>query len=243
MTSRGGHRSGTVERAAHDAAFPRVGDALILYLWRRPAFYLTRTAAGAGLSGSMMALLEALLCVLTFWLFWNADYWVGLLAGLVAGLFALAAMMLNRLGNAPRSFRYFAHAIELIAPPFWWWAWEHGLRSAGHPITPVYATMVLWVVVGGYVADQAIDGLSVQRFGGMSIHAWRPVDSYFRLVAAAPNVNLVILAASLLFARPDVGFEAVAWWTLISLIFHSVRFAQATESQARRERIVSWLHR
>ena len=131
--------------------------------------------------------------------------------------------------------------MELAPPAFWWWAWAHGLPAAGHPLAPVYATMVLWVVVGGYVSDLAIDGLSHQRFGGMSIHAWQPVDSYFRLVVAGRNANLAILAVSLLFGRPDTGLELVAWWTLIALIFHSVRFAQLTERQARRETIASWL--
>jgi hypothetical protein len=75
----------------------------------------------------------------------------------------------------------------------------------------------------------------------MEIHAWRPIDSKFRLASAGPNPNLVILAASLLFGRPDSGLVLVAWWTLISLIFHSVRLAQLTEQQARRHKIVSWL--
>jgi hypothetical protein len=45
----------------------------------------------------------------------------------------------------------------------------------------------------------------------------------------------------LLFGRPDSGLVLVAWWTLISLIFHAVRLAQLTEQQARRHKIVSWL--
>ena len=38
-----------VERAAYDAAYKGVTDALTLYMWRRPAFYLTRWAAGPAL--------------------------------------------------------------------------------------------------------------------------------------------------------------------------------------------------
>jgi hypothetical protein len=75
----------------------------------------------------------------------------------------------------------------------------------------------------------------------MEIHAWRPLDSRFRLVRAGRNPNLAILAASLLLRRPDSGLALVAWWTLISLIFHSVRLAQMTERQARRQAITSWL--
>jgi len=39
-----------VERAAYDASYKGVTDLLTLYLWRRPAFYLTRWAAQAGIS-------------------------------------------------------------------------------------------------------------------------------------------------------------------------------------------------
>jgi hypothetical protein len=52
---------------------------------------------------------------------------------------------------------------------------------------------------------------------------------------------MVILVALLLFRRPDLGLELVAWWTLASLIFHAVRLAQATERASRGEKLVSWL--
>jgi len=102
---------------------------------------------------------------------------------------------------------------------------------------------VLWVAVGGTIAIGGIETLARHRFHGMEIHAWQPLDTRFRLVSARRNANLVILAAALLAGRPDSGIVLVAWWTLISLIFHAVRFAQLTELQARRVKIGSWLDR
>jgi hypothetical protein len=183
------------------------------------------------------------LSALVFALFWNAQYWIGLIVALGVTLLSVATLMLERAGGHSRWGKRFRQVVEMIPPPFWWWGWEHGLAATGRSLAPVYATMILWVIVGGYVSDQVIEGLSLQRFGGMSIHDWRPVDSRFRLVAAGRNSNIVILAGSLLFGRPDVGLELVAWWTLIGLIFHSVRLAQLTERQARREKIASWLDR
>jgi hypothetical protein len=81
----------------------------------------------------------------------------------------------------------------------------------------------------------------MRRFGGIHIHVWRPIDSRFRLVTARRNPNMVILVAALLFARPDIGLELVAWWTLASLIFHAVRLAQASEQAARGVKVRSWL--
>jgi hypothetical protein len=135
----------------------------------------------------------------------------------------------------------FDHGIDLIHPPFWWWAWEHGLAAYGRPLAPFTTIMVLSVIVGGYVAQRLIEGISINRFDGMEIHVWRPLDSRFRLVTARRNPNMVILVASLLFQRPDVGLQLVAWWTLISLIFHAVRLAQMTELKSRGQPVVSWL--
>ena len=231
-----------VERAAYDAAYKGVTDALTLYLWRRSAFYLTRWAARAGLSPNCVTLVGAVLCVLAFYLFWRGEYWWGSLSGLgfmvldtVDGKLARCTGASSKWGNI------FDHGIDLIHPPFWWWAWLHGLAAYGRPLAPVYATMVLWVIVGGYVAQRVIEGLSIQRFHGMEIHVWRPLDSKFRLITARRNPNMVILAASLLFRRPDSGLVLVAWWTLICLIFHAVRLAQMTEQQARGVTIRSWL--
>ena len=96
-------------------------------------------------------------------------------------------------------------------------------------------------IIGGYVAQRVVEGVFMRRFGGMHIHVWRPIDSKFRLITARRNPNMVILFAALLVMRPDSGLVLVAWWTIISLIFHSVRFAQASERVVRGEKIVSWL--
>lgn len=231
-----------VERAAYDAAYKGVSDALTLYLWRKPAFYLTRWAARARLSPNFITLIGAILCVLAFLLFWRGEYWWGVLSGFIFMVLDTVDGKLARCTGASSKWgNLFDHGIDLVHPPLWWWAWLHGLASYGRPLEPVYATMVLWVVIGGYVSQRVIEGLSIQRFDGMEIHVWRPLDSKFRLITARRNPNMVILVASLLFRRPDMGLVLVAWWTLVSLIFHAVRLAQMTERQARGLPVVSWL--
>jgi len=231
-----------VERAAYDAAYKGVTDALTLYLWRRPAFYLTRWAARAGLSPNFVTLIGAILCLLALWLFWNGNYWLGVLSGFIFMVLDTVDGKLARCTGASSKWgNVFDHGIDLVHPPFWWWAWEHGLAAYGRPLVPFTATMALGMIVGGYVAQRVIEGISIKRFGGMEIHVWRPLDSKFRLITARRNPNMVILVASLLFGRPDLGIELVAWWTLISLIFHAVRLAQMTELKARGQKVVSWL--
>src|SRR6478672_8713875 len=231
-----------VERAAYDAAYKGVTDALTLYLWRKPAFYLTRWAARAGLSPNFITLIGAVLCVLAFWLFWIGQYWLGIASGFgfmvldtVDGKLARCTGASSKWGNV------FDHGIDLVHPPFWWWAWEHGLAAYGRPLEPVYAISILWTIVGGYVAQRIIEGLSIKRFDGMEIHVWRRLDSQFRLITARRNPNMVILAAALLFRRPDAGLKLVALWTLVSLIFHAVRLAQMTERKMSGANVISWL--
>jgi phosphatidylglycerophosphate synthase len=230
-----------VERAAYDAAYKGVTDALTLYLWRRPAFHLTRWAAQAGLTPNFVTAVGAILCVLAFWLFWEGHYWLGTLAGFsfmvldtVDGKLARCTGTSSWWGNI------FDHGIDLVHPPFWWWAWLHGLEAYGRPLEPIYSTMLLAAIVGGYVAQRLIEGVFMRRFG-MHIHVWQEVDSQFRLITARRNPNMVLLVGALLFGRPDVGIELVALWTIVSLIFHAVRMAQATVRSEQGQPVVSWL--
>jgi phosphatidylglycerophosphate synthase len=231
-----------VERAAYNAAYKGVTDALTLYLWRKPAFYLTRWAARAGLTPNFVTLVGAVLCVLAFFLFWNGQYWWGVASGFIFMVLDTVDGKLARVTGASSKWgEVFDHGIDLVHPPFWYWAWEHGLAVYGRPMEPVFATMVLWAIIGGYVAQRIIEGLFIKRFDGMHIHVWKRIDSQFRLITARRNPNMVILVGALLVGRPDTGLVLVAFWTLASLIFHAVRLAQASEQAARGVAIVSWL--
>ena len=225
---------------AGDKRYPHVADALTLYVWRAPAVRVARWAAAAGLPEATFIVAEVLLSLLVFACFWRASYWAGLIAAVPVMVLSISALLAERSAASPPLARRIRQATDIIFPLLWWWGWAHGLAGYGRPLHPVYAVMVLWVVVGGTIAINVIEGLALRRFG-FEIHAWRPLDSRFRLVSAARNPNLVILAGTLLFRRPDSGLVLVAWWTLISLIVHSVRLAQMTELQARRQKIASWL--
>ena len=237
-----------VERAAYDASYKGVTDALTLYLWRKPAFYMTRWAARAGLTPNLVTLVGAALCVAAFFFFWYGRYWSGCIAGFgfmvldtVDGKLARCTGQSSKWGNV------FDHGIDLVHPPFWWWAWAKGLGlhgpllKQGYPgLEPVYEALVVATIVFGYVAQRVIEGIFMRRYG-MHIHVWRPVDSRFRLITARRNPNMVILFGSLLIGRPDVGLQLVALWTILSLIFHAVRLAMANGRADRGRQIISWL--
>jgi phosphatidylglycerophosphate synthase len=231
-----------VERAAYAASYKGVTDALTLYLWRRPAFYLTRWAARAGLTPNMVTAVGSALCIAAFFLFYSGWYWTGIAAGFafmvldrVDGKLARCTGLSSKWGNL------FDHGVDLIHPPFWWWAWAEGLQAYGRPLDDrVYEMMIVGAIVFGYVVQRVIEGIFVRRYG-MHIHVWRKIDSQFRLITARRNPNMVILVVALLFGRPDLGIELVALWTILSLIFHAVRLAQANARRDRGRPVVSWL--
>jgi len=230
-----------VERAAYDASYKGVTDILTLYLWRRGAFFLTRWAAQAGMTPNMVTAIGAALCIAAFFLFLNGWYWTGMLAGFgfmvldtVDGKLARCTGQSSNWGNI------FDHGIDLVHPPFWWWAWAEGLARYGRPFERVYELLVVGAIIFGYVAQRVIEGIFVRRYG-MHIHVWRQVDSQFRLITARRNPNMVILVLCLALGRPDLGIELVALWTILSLIFHAVRLAQANARSDRGRPVVSWL--
>ena len=65
--------------------------------------------------------------------------------------------------------------------------------------------MLLWAIVGGYVAQRLIEGLFIRRYGHAHPRLARGSTASFRLITARRNPNMVILVAALLFGRPDVG--------------------------------------
>ncbi len=230
-----------VERAAYDASYKGVTDALTLYLWRGLAFHLTRIAARVGMTPNQVTLIGALLCIATFFLFRRGDYWLGMATGFgfmvldtVDGKLARCTGQSSWWGNI------FDHGIDLVHPPFWWWAWADGLYFHGDPFEPVYQVLIVSAIVGGYVVQRVIEGIFMRKYG-MHIHVWRPIDSRFRLITARRNPNMIILLGSLLFRRPDMGLELVALWTIVSLIFHAVRLAQANAHSERGRKLTSWL--
>ncbi|MDB5698477.1 MAG: phosphatidylglycerophosphate synthase [Alphaproteobacteria bacterium] len=229
------------ERASYFGAYKGVTDLLTKYLWPEWALVLTRLAARLGISPNAVTALGALLCVVTTILFWHGDYWIGMATALgfmvldtVDGKLARCTITSSKWGNI------FDHGIDLIHPPFWWYAWGIGLVAYGRPLDPRTFAAAMAVVILGYVAQRLVEGAFLRLYG-MHIHVWHKVDSDFRLVTARRNPNMVILFVSLLLGRPDAGLIAVAGWTLLSCLFHLVRLVQAMRIRASGGEIRSWL--
>lgn len=230
----------TVEKASYDGAYKGVTDILTLYLWRGIAFHLTRWAAALQMTPNMVTAIGAAMCVAATWLFLKGDYWAGIATGLVFMVLDTVDGKLARCtGTSSAWGNIFDHGIDLVHPPFWWWAWGVGLVAYGTPLPAGWLWPVIWVIVGGYVVQRVIEG-AFMRMYGMHIHVWERFDSQFRLITARRNPNMVILFFALLAGRPDIGLLLVAAWTILSCAIHLVRLLQAMAA-ARHRAILSWL--
>jgi len=232
----------SIERQTYYGAYKGVTDILTKYLWPEWALVLTRIAARIHMTPNMVTAIGAILCLLATWLFWEGRYWEGMAAGLgfmvldtVDGKLARCTITSSYWGNI------FDHGLDLVHPPFWWWAWGVGLVHWGQQLSHAAFAAVMIAIVGGYVVQRLIEGLFMRRFGGMHIHVWQKADSDFRLITARRNPNMVILFVATAVQRPDIGIIAVAVWTVLSCVFHAVRLSQATKRRRRGIKIRSWL--
>ncbi len=230
-----------IERASYKGAYKGVTDLLTKYLWPEWAFRLTQLSARIGISPNGITAIGSVLCIVATIAFWYGWFWTGLATGLVFmvldtvdGKLARCTITSSKLGNA------WDHGVDLVHPPFWWWAWAAGCAPYGRALSDTTFWIVIGTMLFGYVAQRLIEGAFIVRFG-MHIHVWERFDSDFRLVTARRNPNMVILFAGLLLGRPDWGIVGVAAWTAISLVVHLVRLFQAMAAKARGQAIVSWL--
>ncbi|HKK35314.1 MAG TPA: CDP-alcohol phosphatidyltransferase family protein [Paracoccaceae bacterium] len=226
------------ERALYAAAYKGVTDLVTKHVWPAPALAATRLCARLGITPNQVTWASVILTVLAFWLFWRGDFLPGLAAAwamtfldTVDGKLARVTLAGSRFGDV------LDHGLDLVHPPFWWWAWGVGCAAAGDPLGD--GGLTVGVIVAGYVLQRGEEGLFLARHG-IEMHVWRRFDSLFRLVTARRNPNLLILSVAVLLGAPREGLIAVAVWTVLCFGVHAVRIVQA-ELARRRGRVVSWL--
>jgi phosphatidylglycerophosphate synthase len=228
-----------VEKRLFQGSYKGVTDLVTKYVWPPPAQVATRWCALAKITPNQVTFASFLMVLAAFALFWTGRFGLGLAAAwimtfldTVDGKLARVTLTSSKIGNV------FDHGIDLIHPPFWWWAWLVGAQALG--FTVPHAGLLLAVVVGGYVLQRVEEGIFLGLFK-VEVHAWRPFDSFFRLITARRNPNLIMLTVAALAGRPDLGFIAIAAWTAICLAVHAVQVLQGLA--APKGSIVSWLSR
>jgi phosphatidylglycerophosphate synthase len=224
-----------IEWRMFGASYKGATDFVTKWLWPVPAFHATRACAALGLSPNMVTLISFLLVIAAFALFANGQFAWGIAAAwpmtfldTVDGKLARVTVTSSKWGNV------FDHGIDMIHPPFWYWAWAMGLTA------PAETTTALWIIVGGYVFGRLIEGVFIALFK-FEMHVWRPFDFWLRTVTARRNPNLAILTIGIVLGAPGAAFTAVAGWTAICLALHLIRLGQSVVDRARGHAVESFL--
>lgn len=226
-----------VEKRLFQGSYKGVTDFVTKYVWPAPARVVTRWCALAKMTPNQVTFIGFVMVLAATWLFWQGHFgwglvcaWIMTFLDTVDGKLARVTLTSSKWGNV------FDHGIDLVHPPFWWWAWFVGVYAVGQEIP--YAALSLAIVVGGYVAQRVEEGIFLALFK-LEMHAWRPFDSFFRLITARRNPNLILLTACALVGRPDLGFTLVAIWTAVCFVVHAIQILQGL--MAPKGSIQSWL--
>jgi phosphatidylglycerophosphate synthase len=232
-----------IERRIFMGTYKGATDVITKHLWPIPAFHVTRWLAPKGITPNMVTSVAAVLTVLAFILFWHGQFVLGLIAAwamtfldTVDGKLARTTLTSSKWGDV------FDHGIDLVHPPFWYWAWAMGLSAWGIAWTPQLFWWVIGAILAGYVLQRVMEGIAI-KWLGLEIHIWRKIDTLFRQITARRNPNLIILTLFMLIGRPDWGLIVVALWTGICLVLHLFQLLQAFAEIRRTGPLASWMTR
>ena len=231
-----------LEQHLFSGSYKGVTDFVTKFCWPVPAQWATRLCARAGISPNQVTSLSLGLVVLAGILFSYGYFALGLTLGWVMtfldtvdGKLARVTVTSTKWGNI------FDHGIDLIHPPLWYLAWGVGLTSFSPLLMGNSLANACWILVVGYVVGRMVEGVFQWWLGGFVIFCWKRFDSFFRLITARRNPNMIFLTASVLVGRPDLGLEAVAIWTMLSTGILLGRLGMAVLEKNMKGTLTSWL--
>ncbi|MCA9535173.1 MAG: CDP-alcohol phosphatidyltransferase family protein [Myxococcales bacterium] len=225
-----------VERRMFAGSYKGVTDIVTLVVFPWPTRVLTGIFAKLGFKPNHVTTMGLLCTLATIWFWWNSHFalgfvtaWSMLVLDTVDGKLARTTLTSSKFGDI------YDHGIDLIHPPFWYWAFMHGLG----PSFP-YLSEVMTVLVICYVAQRLQEGYFIVKFG-IEMHVWRSFDSTFRKFTARRDPNIAMMTIAWALGFPGEGILLVAAWTVLSLGVHTYQIAHATIVKARGGKISSWL--
>lgn len=223
------------EKRIFSASYKGITDFITKHVFPAPALAVVRVLARWGVRPNTVTAIGYGLTAAVIWLFARGDFGLGLLCAwtmtfldTVDGKLARVTLTSSRLGG------FLDHALDLVHPPFWWWAFAVGL-GIGQP--DIELQMIL--IVGGYGVGRILEGIFLAAFG-MEMFTWRPFDAFFRGIVARRNPNLLLLTAGWIALAPGLGYLAVAGWTVACLAVATVRVLQASAARLAGQPIRPW---
>jgi len=214
-----------IMRRQFKSSYKGITDFVTKWFWPVPAFYVTRFCAHLRLSPNQVTTIGFFLMLAATYFFWNAQWALGFLCGwtmtfldTVDGKLARTTMTYSSWGNI------YDHGIDLIHPPFWYWAWFIGLGGSYAFADPLFiALLAIWV---GYVVDRIIEGIFLGQHG-FHIHVWTRFNSGLRFFIARRNPNTFIMMVGIMLTViwASAGYWAfllIAIWTWVCILANIV---------------------
>ena len=231
-----------LERRLFNWSYKGVTDLVTKWIWPRPAQWVVGQCVRFGLRPNHVTIVSLLLVILAGVLFAYGAYGWGLLAGWLMTFLDTVDGKLARVTVTSSPFgHYFDHIIDIVHPPIWYALWGLGLGSTSLGGTEIMLSHVLWAIFIAYIVGRLVEGSFQWYLGRFGIFCWRPLDSYFRLITARRNPNMIFLTLGTFGGRPDLGLLAVALWTVLTSLFLLFRLALAGFVHFRRGPLRSWL--
>jgi phosphatidylglycerophosphate synthase len=230
-----------MENLLYGNAYKGITDLVTKFVWPRPARTAVHIAANLRLSPNMVTSVGFVLVIAACYLFLHGHYLAGLAAGWIMTFLDTVDGKLARVTVQSSKFGHlFDHLTDLFHPPFWYIFWGMSL-SGFQPVLGFDQVDMYRMIVIGYIAGRVVEGL-FPLLGNCNVFTWRPFDAYFRLVTARRNPCLIILTVSAIIGRPDWGFIAVTFWTVLTTMVLFVRLLQGGVSRLSQGPLDSWLN-
>ena len=233
-------RAAALGRHLFDGSYKGVTDLVTKWVWPAPARAVTRVCALFGIPPNAVTAVSFALVVIVTLLFAEGRFgaglalaWVMTFLDTVDGKLARVTVTSTPLGH------YFDHSIDSVHPPIWYFAWAWGV-TGGVPGIWSLAPLLAAILVA-YVAGRLIETTFMHFVGGCSLFTWRLFDSYFRLILARRNPNLLLLTGFHLVGFPAAGLTAVAVWTVVSSVILTIRLLHGVVARVRSGPLHPWL--
>ena len=232
-----------IMRKQFNSSYKGITDFVTKWFWPIPAFYITRLCAHLRMTPNQVTTIGLVLMLAATYFFWNGAWALGFLCGwtmtfldTVDGKLARTTMTYSNWGNV------YDHGIDLVHPPFWYWAWFIGLGGESYQLSEplFFALLSIWI---GYIVDRVIEGIFLGQHG-FHIHVWMRFNSGLRFFIARRNPNTFIMMIGIILTLFWAGagewaFFLVAIWTWVCI---GVNFVTLIASYIVKKPIVSWMN-
>lgn len=229
-----------LENKLYGNAYRGITDLVTKFVWPRPAKKAVHVCASMGFTPNMVTTIGLLLVIAACFLFFHGYYAWGLLAGWIMTFLDTVDGKLARVTiNSSKFGHLYDHLIDLIHPPFWYVIWGGSLVGFSG-VMGLSVDQMNWAIIFAYISGRVVEVL-FQLLGSCGIFTWRPVDAWFRLITARRNPCMIILTLSVFAGRPDWGFVAVVFWTVLTTLILNLRLLYAAIIRIKQGPLSSWL--